>query len=337
MRHKLPIIFSLTFLFLSIPSLAFAQVDSTYIGKFEEAFSAKIYAVDKSASFEKENGTKEKDMEEITYKTNKPVSLGLGVAWKGFSVSFSYGFDFFRDKKKGKTNSLEFQHHWYGRKFMYDFILQQHKGFYNQKRNDDKTYNLHPDVKMNMYGGTLQYVFNNKKFSYNAAMNQTEKQLKSAGSILAGVSLFYSKVQTDTTVIFEKLTANHENLQFGFSGGYAYTWVINKNWFLSGSASIGLNMGNNYPKHFFKKKMEFYPTINSRMGFGYNSDTWSLGGSAYLNKVYLFFDGEESLSMNNMNFQITFIKRFDWNNTFVNKVLNRTNDKVQNTKKRINL
>lgn len=314
-----------------------AQIDSTYIGHFKEDFSAKIYVVDKSATFEKENDGRNKDLQEVTYRTNKPMSIGLGVGLKGFSFSFGYGFDVLRDKKRGKTNSLEFQHHWYGRKWMYDFFLQQHKGFYNEKRNDDKTYTLHPDIKMNMYGGSLQYIFNNKKFSYNAAMNQTEKQLKSAGSILAGISLYYSKVRSDTTIIFDKLTSNHENLQFGISGGYAYTWVINKRLFLAGSASIGLNMGNNYPNGFFRKKMEFYPTINSRIAFGYNADTWSLSSSAYINKVYLFFDKEESLSMNNMNFQITLTKRFDWNNPFVNKTLNRTNDAVKNTKKKIGL
>lgn len=311
------------------------QIDSTYIRPFEQAFSAKTYIVDKSASFEKM--TDEGTAKEFTYKTNKPISLGIGVAWKDFSLSFGYGFDIFRDKKKGKTNSLEFQHHWYGRKWMYDFFLQQHKGFYNSERNKNKEYTLYPDIKMNMYGGTLQYVFNNKKFSYKAAMNQTEKQLKSAGSALMGISLYYSQVQTDTTVLFEGMSKKHKNLQFGVSGGYVYTWVIKKNWFVSGAATVGVSMGNNNPQHFFSTKMKVYPSVNSRFALGYNAHSWSIGGSVLYNKVYLFFDKNESLSMNNLNFQLTFIKRFDWNNIFVNNVLNKTNDTVKKTKSKLRI
>lgn len=307
----------------------------TYIRSFEQAFSAKVYSVEKFAVFAKEN-TKD-ESREFTYRTNNPVNLGLGVAWKDMTLSFGYGFDFFRDKKRGKTNSLEFQHHWYGRKFMYDFFLQQHKGFYNEKPDLNKQYTLYPDIKMNMYGGTLQYVFNNKKFSYKAAFNQSEVQLKSAGSILAGISLYYSKIRTDTTVLFEGMSQNHENLQFGVSGGYAYTWVINRHWFVTGSATVGVSIGNNEPKHFFKERMEVYPSLNSRFAFGYNANSWSLGGSALFNRVYLFFDKEESLSMNNLNFQLTFIKRFDWNNVFVNKTLNKTSDKINKTKNKLRM
>lgn len=320
---------------LIIPLRIIGQVDSTYIRSFEQDFFAKTYVVEKFTMFDKMNDNDKN--KEFSYRTNNPINLGLGITWKDFTLSFGYGFDFFRNKNKGKTNSLEFQHHWYGRKFMYDFFLQQHKGFYNDRRNKDKSYTLYPDIKTNLYGGSLHYVFNNKKFSYKAAFNQTEKQLKSAGSLLVGISLYYSKVVTDTTVLFERMAKNNENLQFGISGGYAYTWVINKHWFATGAASMGISMGNNQPKYFFKEKMEVYPSVNGRFALGYNANSWSLGASSLFNVVYLYYDREESLSMNNLNFQLTFIKRFDWNNIFVNKTLNKTHNAVNKTKSRLGI
>ena len=302
----------------------YPQIDSSYIQPFDHDFSAKIYIYDKSAGFDKES-----NKEEVEYRTNNPVSIGLGIAWKNYSFSFSKGFDIFRDKKRGKTESLEFQHHSYGQKIIYDIFLQQHKGLYNEQPNVEGVYDLHPDVQFSMYGGSFQYIFNNRKFSSRAAFNLNERQIKSAGSFLLGGSVYYSKVQTDSTLLFEQMNKKHKNLQFGASVGYAYTWAISRRWLITAYFSAGATIGNNQPERFFKEEMKIYPTFNGRFAVGYNAKTWSIGTVFMMNTVFLFYDEDQSLSMNNQQLQLTFIKRFHWGNKFVNKTLNQAKDRLK--------
>lgn len=303
----------------------YSQVDSTYISSFNQDFSARSYIATKISGLDKM--TKQEYIG-LIYRINAPAGIGIGASWKNYSFAFSRRIWFLRDPEKGKTNSLELQYYGYRRKFAYSLSLQQHTGFYNEIMNSDGAYTTYPKMKLHMYGGTFQWVFNNKKFSYKAAFNQNERQLKSAGSFLLGAAVYYTKLNTDTLKLFSNMESLHENIQFGITGGYAYSWVLGKSWFVTGSLDLGVNLGHNNPKQIFNEKMKIYPTLNSRIAAGYNLDSWSFGLSSYYNRVYLFIDGKDNLSVNEFNIQLTFIKRFNWGNKFVNKTLNETKQKL---------
>lgn len=303
----------------------YSQVDSTYISSFNQDFSARSYIATKISGLDKM--TKQEYIG-LIYRINAPAGIGIGASWKNYSFAFSRRIWFLRDPEKGKTNSLELQYYGYRRKFAYSLSLQQHTGFYNEIMNSDGAYTTYPKMKLHMYGGTFQWVFNNKKFSYKAAFNQNERQLKSAGSFLLGAAVYYTKLNTDTLKLFYNMESLHENIQFGITGGYAYSWVLGKSWFVTGSLDLGVNLGHNNPKQIFNEKMKIYPTLNSRIAAGYNLDSWSFDLSSYYNRVYLFIDGKDNLSVNEFNIQLTFIKRFNWGNKFVNKTLNETKQKL---------
>lgn len=303
----------------------YSQVDSTYISSFNQDFSARSYIATKISGLDKM--TKQEYIG-LIYRINAPAGIGIGASWKNYSFAFSRRIWFLRDPEKGKTNSLELQYYGYRRKFAYSLSLQQHTGFYNEIMNSDGAYTTYQKMKLHMYGGTFQWVFNNKKFSYKAAFNQNERQLKSAGSFLLGAAVYYTKLNTDTLKLFYNMESLHENIQFGITGGYAYSWVLGKSWFVTGSLDLGVNLGHNNPKQIFNEKMKIYPTLNSRIAAGYNLDSWSFGLSSYYNRVYLFIDGKDNLSVNEFNIQLTFIKRFNWGNKFVNKTLNETKQKL---------
>ncbi|MFT3993334.1 MAG: DUF4421 family protein [Dysgonomonas sp.] len=303
----------------------YSQTDTTYIGSFNQDFSARSYITTKISGLDKMT---RQEYSGFIYRINAPVGIGVGASWKNYAFAFSRRIDFLRDPKKGKTNSLEFQYYGYRRKFAYSLSLQQHDGFYNTLINSNGSYTTYPKMKLHMYGGTFQWVFNNKKFSYKAAFNQNERQLKSSGSFLLGVAAYYTKLNTDTLKLLSNIGNMHENIQFGITGGYAYSWVFSRPWFVTGSLDLGINFGHNNPKQIFNHKMDIYPTLNSRIAVGYNLDSWSFGLSSYFNRVYLFIDGKDNLSVNEFNIQLTFIKRFNWGNKFVNKTLNDTKRKL---------
>ncbi|MDX6188786.1 DUF4421 family protein [Flavobacterium sp. Fl-318] len=301
---------SLLLIFVS-PFFCAAQIDTTYIKPFENKFSVSSYLALKFLSLEQEtNGETKKFM------PNTPMSLGLGVTVNNTIINFSYGYGlgFMRDDKKGRTKAFDFQLHNYGRKFTVDLFIQKYRGFYTAD-NSNKNIQLYPDLKIQQYGAFGQYIFNNKKFSYKAAFNQNERQLKSAGSWLLGGGVYFTKIDSDSSFV-HKSKNSLRNFQFGVSGGYAYTWAISKRWFTSGSITAGVNFGTERINDFGKKKIEIYPTFFPRISAGYNKEKWSLGLS-YINNLIFSSFSQDSDGTNNGNstglasgnFQIAYIWR----------------------------
>ncbi len=283
----------------------FSQVDSSYIGFFDRKTSIRPYFIEKFTALSHEvNG----NGDEIEYRPNTPMGIGIGATYKNISLSGGYGFNFMRDKEKGKTKSIDFQYHHYARKFVIDFFFQNYKGFYTE--DSDEEYTLYPDIKLIQYGTFAQYIFNGNKFSYQAAYNQNEKQLKSAGSFLLGGGIYYNKAASDSTLVFIN-SRRLNNFQFGVSGGYAYTWVPNKRIFVSGSISVGVNVGTEGIRRVGKEKFKIYPTAFPRFSMGYNHDTWSIGLSTVINRVYIVYSGDSKMSFDTGVIQLSFIKRFD--------------------------
>jgi len=283
----------------------FSQVDSTYIEIFTHPLSLKTYFIDKYTTLSHQIG----EEDEILYRPNAPFGLGLGISYKGISISGAYGFDFMRDKNRGKTKSIDFQYHYYSRKFVFDFFFQNYKRFYNEYSTEK--YILYPDIKIKQYGGFGQFVFNGKKFSYKAAFAQDEKQLKSAGSILLGVGVYYNQLTSDSTFTLREGN-KFDNFQFGVNGGYAYTWAINKRVFISTSLTVGVNFGaEGFDKLGKKEEWRVYPTFFPRFSAGYNHDDWSLGLSYVNNRVYILFSEQSKMAFDTGAIQFTFIKRIN--------------------------
>lgn len=296
----------------------FSQTDSAYIEKHPHEFSLKIYSVLESVNIFHEYGSLETI--ENDYASNRPMGLGLGFSYRNVGLSFSYSIKPFREKDKGDTKSLDLQYHIYGKKMVFDIIGQLYEGFYSEEENEAKeiNYNIHNKLKVYKLGLSWQYVFNSKKFSHRAALGQSEKQLKSAGSFLLGGEFYYNQIHSDIPYFFSDSLDGKEkyiSFQFGPNVGYAYTWVFKKHFFLSLSVSVGFNLGINHNDNQFM----FCPTTLPRFGFGYNAESWSLGLSYVNNLTYAYFTEERQIALNTGQGMITFVKRFNRAPKFLRK------------------
>lgn len=294
------------------PLYCFSQTDSLYIKPFDQELSIKPYVYKNFTSISHEVGN-----DEVMYMPNNPVSIGIGVTYKQYSLSGGYGFGFMRDKNMGKTKSLDFQYHYYGRKFVFDVFFQNYKGFYYEDEKKDEVYHIFPDIKLVQYGLFGLYVFNGKKFSYQAAFNQTERQVKSAGSFQIGGGLYYNHLRSDT--LFSLDGGKLKNYQISLSGGYAYTWVIKKNYFVSMSVSVGINFGDRSLKS-FGRKLEVSPSVFPRVSMGYNGSNWSVGLSFLANRIYASHTKDLKMSFNTGSFQLYYVKRFSVTPKFLKKI-----------------
>ena len=278
-----------------------AQTDTTYIGKFDQEFAAKISMKQKLASLSHENNSNLN----LEYMANNPFAIGAGLSWDGMGISVSQAINY-TDRKKGKTKSFDFQYHYYGKKVTFDLFVQNYKGFFLENRKEN--YTLFPDMKFNRYGVFGQYVFNGNKFSYRAAFDQSEIQLRSAGSLLLGGGAYYTKINYEDAISFNEMM-----YQIGPSIGYAYTYIISKNYFVTGSLTPGLNLS-------FKNlssKIDINPTLHFKLASGYNADKWSFNFSFLINKVYVSYSDDSQISINSGSLQFTLIKRFDSKSKFL--------------------
>lgn len=297
----------LLFLFC-FPFICFAQTDSTYIKSFEQELSVSTYLSKDYISL----GQVINNKQYRTFQPNNPTDIGLGISLKNTIINFSigYGFNFMRDKKQGKTESFDFQLHNYGREFVSDLFIEKYHGFYIDD-NLNKKIKLSPDLKIQQCGVYGQYVFNNKRFSYKAAFDQSEIQLKSAGSFLLGGGVYVTQIESDSSFVYNGQKTLH-NFQFGISGGYGYIWVLNKGWFISGSTTMGINIGSDKISRFGKQRIKTFPTIFPRISAGYNHNTWSVGFSSINNILIPSISKGTSISVDSGSFQFTFIKRLNW-------------------------
>lgn len=227
-----------------------------YVKSYSDLLVLRIHAVNKFNKFElKDDISKNK----IKYSPNGNYNLGFGFnyKWLGLNVAFDLPFLNDDDDIYGTTERFDLVTNIYGRKFVLDASLSTYKGFYNENPEDlykdwDKEKKIFPqrsDIKTSTIGGSFYYILNNKRFSYRASFVQNEVQLKSAGSLILGSSLFNRNIEGDSCIVPDALRdsfgdKNHivkiGSTDMGFSVGYIYTLVIRKRFFATLSFVPGL-------------------------------------------------------------------------------------------------
>jgi hypothetical protein len=233
--------------------------------------------------------------------------LGVGATYKWATLNLAYGFGFLNPEAgRGKTRYLDLQFHSYGRKISVDVLGQFYNGFYLSPRGyattNDRFY-LRPDLKVRALGANVQYIFNHKKFSYRAAFLQNEWQQKSAGTWLVGFELFAGSIRADSTIIptvvdqplSQSDIRRFTFVEFGPNIGYAYTYVYKRYYFVTGAASVSLDLGFNDVAERESKQSTFgfNPNTLFRVSGGYNSTAWAFTAMYVTNAVRLT-NNEES-------------------------------------------
>jgi hypothetical protein len=294
-------------LFIDVTSITpgFAQRDTSYIGNYTQKLSINgfiYYDIMRLTNA----------ITELDYIPNNPSGIGAGFSYKNFLFDINYGHKLssMTDEKYGKTQSFDFQLHKYSNKYVGDFYIQRYRGFHLEEDSLTIDESLFPDLEIFQMGIVGQYIFNGHKFSYQAAFNQNEKQLKSSGSFLLGGGIYYFNIESDSSFIFnDKKTIS--SFQWGINGGYAYNWVIKKHWLVSGSFTFGLNLGNQYIKSFFGKGFNLEPSFLPRLSIGYNCEKWSFG-MKYVGSILTWVYAKDSkINLQGGQFEMTYIRRID--------------------------
>lgn len=307
------------------------EVDSSYIRTLPDQFHVRSFLARKYTNLTfSENGRNS-----LNYEPNSDITLGFGITIQSFTLNLAYGFGFLNtEEEKGETTFLDLQSHIYKSKYIVDIFAQRYTGlFLNNTSSFDtgliEEFYLRPETRVSLFGAAFLKVFNDQKFSYAAPFVQTEIQEKSAGTFLAGARMFISSISTDSSLIpffaNDSLYGDLGNLQeasaiqFGPSGGYAYSLIIKKRVFIMAALNLALMVG---PVKYTKtdlveeKEWQVNPVLGARLGIGYNSPEWYLG-ITFLQEGTTIKGVDEigEANINGGNLQLTYVKRFQLTNT----------------------
>lgn len=277
--------------------------DTNYVASYKNQLTSRLY------TSRKYTGLKIRDLEKnatLQYSPNDRLNLGFGATFGAFTLNIGINFPFVNDDddKFGRTDYLDLQSHLIFRKFIAEVYYSTTKGYYISNPNevlldyeDSEVFPQRRDILAIDLGASAYYIFNNKRFSYRAAFNQDERQLKSAGSFLAGAGIFSTYFQGDSVIIPENIypsdffgevklkRSRFSNISF--SAGYAYNLIFLKNMFIVGSIIAGPGFGNS--KIFTEendmdgiKHISLAFVYTFRFGAGYNGKRMFVGMS-YVN------------------------------------------------------
>ncbi|MEO6315327.1 MAG: DUF4421 domain-containing protein [Chitinophagaceae bacterium] len=300
-----------------------ADHDSTYYHSFDHYITTRFYFSQKYAGLGLERAS---NVSRFRYIPNTSLTMGLGITYQSISLNFGYGFGFLNtDHEKGKTRYLDLQSHIYGRAWIIDLTGQFYKGYYLTPRglaaSGPRAYYVRPDLGIRLFGASAYHLLNADRFSYRAAHLQNEKQKKSAGSLLIGAEIYYGIIKADSSLVPAALAADYgqkevrrlDFIKIGPGVGYAYTYVIKQNFFITGSLCASLSLDYSY-QHGAKEKPEKF-IINRgfiyRIVAGYDKDNWNVNIALVGNQLTVASAStDDKYLLSGGNFRLTLARRF---------------------------
>ncbi len=229
--------------------------------------------------------------EKFRYKPAMPGVVGLSLKIKKVNISAAMQLPASEQMKKmyGETKYRNIYINIQGRIVNWGLFYRDYKGFYLKDyenyypnwNKDSLGYPKSPGLRIIEGGLNLGFNFN-KNFSMNAAFAQGERQKKSAGSFLMGLTERYQRIEADTSFVPPTqgvLYPNLDKLKYGnFTStiiylGFGYQFVIKKVHFTPvAMAGSGFQI-QSYEQTDRKRFWINYPTYATlKAQLGYNGD-----------------------------------------------------------------
>ncbi|CAN5443380.1 hypothetical protein BH10BAC4_BH10BAC4_07730 [soil metagenome] len=175
-------------------------------------------------------------------------------------------------------------------------------------------------MKVTIFGGSYQYVLNNSRFSIQATYLQNEWQKKSAGSLLIGIESYSGRIRADSTIIPTSIdrTLTESNIDFfeaGINVGYAYTLVIRRHFFATGSVAASIDYSSTTMRYSDGSHVVSGASPNTFFRFvtGYSREKWAVQ-LIYINNGVRLGDGIRTAALNTGNLRLSYVHRFQLGN-----------------------
>ena len=226
-----------------IDSSAVATVDRNYIEQPKKPWAVEARSSVSHSVLKMEADWSFEDFMEgrITAKTDNgyPVSLGLWAGYRGYGFGYSKQLSgdgsTFSLGAMGGSFGINMRISSYRSSTAYVTYLFASGGEVDA---DEGHVPMDDPIRIRSFFLDGYYMFNSKRFSYSAAYDQSLIQRRSAGSFMAGLMYYHTRVAFDDDacwpmVLLMKSIGKLKFTQANLGAGYAYNWVPARGWLVS--------------------------------------------------------------------------------------------------------
>jgi len=296
--------------------------DSSYYHSYPQMVTTRFYFSQKYTNFTVGG---EKNTPDLIYRPNTTLNMGVGATYRSVTLNLAYGFGFLnKDHSKGKTKYLDLQTHLYSRKLAIDLSGQFYKGYYSNNKATGypgkENYYVRQDMGIALLGASVYRIMNDQKFTFRAAILQSEWQQKSAGSLLIGAEIFYGAIHGDSAFVPALFSGRYLQegihkihlFKVGPGVGYTYSFVYDKNFYLTWALSANVNAGivHEFSNNGSQDRFTVSPNYTYRFALGYNSSVWAFNLMLVGNEInFKGASSPENYDIKIGNFRINLTRR----------------------------
>jgi len=276
------------------------SIHNQYIKSYRDHFFFWPVLKRRRLAFEVENPSAPR-LGSLRFLPNNSFSAGIGAYI--FDVAFELTGAIPVDEKNknlyGESTSRDLGASISGTNWSIDGAIRKFSGFYLSNPSvlptASDTYPIRPDIGLSDLGVTGIYAFNKNKFSLWSSYSHTERQLKSAGSVLLVGAISSAHLLADSIVVagdflkqIQVVTSfkDFRSTTLALGTGYSYTLIYQKLFF---NLSVSLGPAHHWIHYKGRDGQDHYDiAINSytdtRVAFGFNADEF-FGGISFMNQT----------------------------------------------------
>ena len=177
-------------------------------------------------------------------RPNIKIRNELAISYRQINLHFGFTPKFIpgnrESETKGKTNFFSFRFQFFQKHFLQEIQFAKTSGFYLYNTGDfvpdwnkeKDPYIQFPDLKVKTIRGATGYKFN-PNFSMQAISMQTERQLKSCGSVVTFLDYDWFNIDNKSDDPLQQSSQRTNNFAVTGSLGYLYTFVLGSKFYTS--------------------------------------------------------------------------------------------------------
>jgi len=221
--------------------------------------------------------------------------IGIGVYGLGIGAEFYFPSPIKHPTEKEFNQDIDFidiQGAIFLKKLTLEYSHQYHRGWVSANPEN----RLYSKLFLQQTRITPMYIFNGDKFTWKMTVNQSSRQIKSAGSFVLGAEIKFLKLKDDDFPDSRSLIWEKNQLVSDWNGvilwpGYAHNFVRNNFYFSFATfAGGGLMAVDTHFEDQHSKQTENAFAVKWRAGIGYNDGTWLIG--ALFQSQHNFLNGD---------------------------------------------
>jgi hypothetical protein len=237
-------------------------IDTNYIRKYPDRFIVTLSQSYRAYDIRFTQTMNQDSLNHGAPQMMADANVVTGVAIDFDKISFSFGLrsappsdDVIRKKGKTKYTSLGLSFSFY--RFRFECSYRRYNGFYDNQSplympgyDTAGVFYQNPSMDVRSMRVKSLFIFNKRRFSYSAAYFNTQRQLKSAGSLLIVSNLYDYWFSADTSLIPPVSRPFYDQYRFmnsyrvqGFSvgPGYSFNLVFFKTFYINATLTSGFD------------------------------------------------------------------------------------------------